>query len=73
MVQKVENERLNIKRPKVKMVGMDGNAFSILGRCLRAAVKAGWSQQQRDDFRRSATAGDYSHLLATVMNYFDVR
>ena len=30
-------------KPTVKLIGTDGNAFSILGLAIRAAKKAGWS------------------------------
>ena len=55
----------------VKLVGEDGNAFAILGRCYQALVRA----RRRDlwaEFRKEATSGDYNHLLATVCEYFCV-
>ena len=60
-----------MERPKVKLVGEDGNAFSILGRCLGAARHAGWTKEECDTFQKEATTGDYDHLLQTVMKYFD--
>ena len=62
---------MNATRPKVRLVGEDGNAFAILGRCQHAARKAGWSKEQIDAFMKEATSGDYNHLLATVMDNFD--
>ncbi len=58
-------------KPKLKLVGQDGHAFSILGRALGAAKKAGWSAEEREAYREEATSGDYNHLLATTMDYFD--
>lgn len=58
--------------PEVKLIGEDGNAFAILGRCRRAAKKAGWTDDEWQRFQREATSGDYDHLLATVMEWFDV-
>jgi len=54
----------------LKMVGEDGNAFSILGR----AVKALRSKKPElvKEFQDEATAGDYNHLLHTCMEWFDV-
>ena len=34
------------KKPKVKIVGRDSNAFAIMGACRKAAVKAGWSSEK---------------------------
>lgn len=61
------------KRPKVTLVGTDGNAYAVLGKCRRAARDAGWSQEQIDWFTGEATSGDYNKLLATCMRWFDVR
>ena len=56
---------------KVKLVGEDGNAFAILGRCRQALARARrldlW-----EEFRKEATSSDYDHLLATVCDYFEV-
>lgn len=55
----------------VPLVGQDGNAFSILGRCKRAAQRANVPPQDIDDFMKEATSGNYDHLLATCMAWFD--
>ena len=61
------------QKPVVRLVGEDGNAFSIMGRCSRAARKAGWTQEQIDAVMNEMRAGDYDHLLQTAMKHFDVR
>lgn len=58
-------------KPTVRLVGEDGNAFAILGRCTVAARRAGWSKDQIDAFQKKATAGDYNHLLRTVLEHFE--
>ena len=60
------------KKPKVKLVGTDGNAMMILGRCLQAAKKANWTKEQVDTFKKEAQSGSYDNLLVTCMKYFDV-
>lgn len=59
-------------RPTVQLVGEDGNSFAILGRCRRAARKAGWSDEEWEAFREKAIDGNYDHLLAAVQDAFDV-
>lgn len=59
-------------KPKLKLVGKDGNAFAILGRAQAAARKAGWPKDRIDAFMKEATSGDYNKLLATTMEHFDV-
>lgn len=61
------------KKPIVKLVGQDGNAFFIMGFCHRAAKKAGWTEERWNPVRDEMMAGDYDHLLQTAMRYFDVR
>ena len=60
-----------VKYPNVsvKLVGEDGNAFSILGRVSSALRNAGASKEERDLFQKEATSGDYSHLLGVVMDW----
>lgn len=62
-----------IKFPNVhvQLTGMNGNAFNLLGLCKRAAQKAGVSDTEVKAFLDEATAGDYDHLLATCMKWFD--
>jgi nucleoside diphosphate kinase len=57
---------------KVKLVGENGNAFMVLGLCVRAAKKAGLTKEQIDEFQKEATSGDYDHLLCTCTKWFDV-
>jgi hypothetical protein len=57
---------------QVKLGGNDGNAFTILGSCRRAAERAGLSPEAVKAFTEEAMAGDYDHLLRTAMRWFDV-
>lgn len=55
-------------RPKVKLIGEDGNAFYILGKVSRALKDAGMHDKV-EEFIKEATSGDYNHLLATCDKY----
>ena len=55
----------------VEMVGQDGNAFAILGRCKQAARDAGLEKAEIGAFIAEATSGDYDHLLQTAIHWFD--
>lgn len=59
-------------KPTVKLVGTDGNAFSVLGKCDRVAKRADWPKEKRDEFRAEAMSGDYDNLLRVVHEYFEV-
>ena len=56
-------------KPRVKLVGEDGNAFAILARCHTAMKRSG-DMSKWDEFHDKAREGDYDHLLRTVMEYF---
>lgn len=62
-----------ITQPILKIIGEDGNAFAILGKAQRVARQAGWPQDKIDQVLNEAKAGDYDHLLQTMMENFDVR
>ena len=61
-----------VEKPPLKLVGEDGNAFFILGRAQGAMRSAGWPVELREKVMDEAKSGDYNHLLATMMEYFDV-
>jgi hypothetical protein len=57
---------------QVQLDGEDGNAFDIIGRCLKAARRASIGAGPIAAFQVEAMNGDYDHLLATCMKWFDV-
>lgn len=65
---------MDVKYPNVtvKLTGEDGNAFAILGRVQRALRRAQVPKPEIDAFLKEATAGDYDHLLQTVMRTCNV-
>ena len=59
-------------KPPLQLTGMDGNAFSILGRARQTLKNYGASSAYIEQYTKEATSGDYDHLLATTMKYFTV-
>lgn len=59
-------------KPKVKLSGTDGNAWSIMGRVNDALRKAGASEEHRTRYREESMSGDYDNLLRVAMKYADV-
>jgi hypothetical protein len=57
---------------KLKLIGIDGNAFVIIGSARRMMKRAKMEEETIDKFTKEATSGDYDHLLQTVMEYFEV-
>lgn len=60
------------KKPKVKLIGKDGNAFAIMGVVSAALRKAGFDKPYIDEYMRESMAGDYDNLLCVAMKYVDV-
>ena len=59
---------------KVKLINhVSGNAFAILGAVKSEMRKQKVDQKDIDAFVDEATAGDYNHLLRTVMETVEVR
>ena len=60
------------KRPTVKLVGEDGNAYYIMGRVKRALRSAGADQEYINRYLQVSMVGDYDHLLQTALKYVEV-
>ena len=58
-----------MKKVKLDLCGIDGNAFAILGKFARQAKRQGWSQDEIQAVFDEAQSGDYDHLLQTIMKY----
>jgi hypothetical protein len=55
-----------VKKVKLQLVGLDSNAFSILGAFSSAARRQGWSKEEINAVTKEAMSKDYDHLLATI-------
>lgn len=62
----------DLDKPKLKIIGADGNVFNILGLASRAGKRAGWSKEKLDGFLADCMSGDYNHVLATCAEHFEV-
>jgi hypothetical protein len=59
------------KKVKLTLVGLDGNAFALLGAFQRKAKREGWTEEEIDAVMEEARSDDYDHLLATLMDHCD--
>ena len=57
---------------KVKLVGTDGNAFSLMGKVSAALRRAKVSEEEINKFHEEAMSGNYDHLLRTCCKYVKV-
>ncbi len=56
--------------PKFTLVGVDSNAFSVVG-YTSMAMKRAKLEDQIEQMRNEAMSGDYSNLLYVCMNYIE--
>lgn len=64
-----EMEATTQKKVKLKLGGIDGNVFSIIGAFRRQAKKEGWSEAEIDAVTNEAMSGDYHKAVATIMDH----
>ncbi|MEK6830135.1 MAG: hypothetical protein AABY15_08530 [Nanoarchaeota archaeon] len=58
----MENKKINLD-----LVGLNGNAFVILGAFRKQAQKENWSEEEIEAVMNEAQNDDYNHLLQTIM------
>jgi len=61
------------KTVNLDLVGVNGNAFMIMGIFKLQAKKEGWTKQEIDLVMKEAKSSNYDHLLATITNHCEVK
>lgn len=57
------------KTVKLTLVGLNGNAFALMGAFQKAAGRQGWTEGEIKAVLDECMSDDYDHLLATLMNH----
>ena len=57
------------KKVKLNLVGLNGNAHSLMGAFSNQAKREGWSKEEIDAVLEECKKSDYDHLLRTLMNH----
>ena len=52
---------------KLNLIGLDSNAFVLLGAFRKAAIRQGYSEESVDKVIEDAKSGDYDHLLSVLL------
>jgi ERCC4-related helicase len=58
-----------IKQINLNLVGLDGNAFNLLGKFRQQAKKEGWTEEEIKKVLDKAKSGDYNNLVCTLDEY----
>lgn len=54
---------------KLELVGINGNAFFLMGAFQRAARKQGRTSEEIKAVMDDCTSGDYDHLLSVLFSH----
>ena len=57
------------KTVNLDLVGVNGNAFMIMGIFRKQAKKEGWTPEEIEQVMVKAKSSDYNYLLATIENH----
>jgi hypothetical protein len=58
-------------RRKYNLVGINGNAFSVMGYVANAMRECGFKRDAIDEYRRNAMSSDYDHLISVSIVAID--
>lgn len=56
---------------KYNLVGIDGNAFSVMGYVLKAMKECKMSKEEQSEYQNKAMSGDYNNLLCVSIEMID--
>jgi len=59
-------------KPIIDLSGIKGNAFFLLALADDIADQLGYSQNEKEDLRSKMTSDDYTNLVNTLNNEFDL-
>jgi hypothetical protein len=58
-----------MKKVKMKLVGLDSNAFSLMGAFKQNARRQGWNKEEIDVVMKKCMSGDYDNLLRVLIEH----
>ena len=69
--EKIPKPEKNFLRPKMQLIGQDGNIFAIMGRASRLLKNAGQSDKAKEMCDRVTASQSYSEALNIVSEYVE--
>ena len=60
-----------MSKPKVKLIGQNGNIYNILGIASRALKEAGYADEAKEMQTKVFASDSYQEALAIVLRYVD--
>jgi len=59
------------EKPKMRLLGNDGNIFAIMGRASALLREAGQAEKAKEMFERVTSSGSYDDALMIISEYVD--
>jgi hypothetical protein len=59
------------KTVNLELIGLDGNAFSLMAAFKHQAEKEGWTKEEIDCVLKECRSSNYQHLLNTLKYFCD--
>ena len=63
---------VEVKKPKAKLIGVDGNIFNLIGITSRSLKRAGQNDKATEMSKRVMNSGSYDEALSIIMEYVEV-
>ena len=57
------------KKINLRLVGLEGNAFVLMGAFQRQAKREGWTKEEINTVLNDCRSGDYNHLLCVLSDH----
>lgn len=61
----------SFEKPKVKLVGTDGNVFALVEKCSKALKRAGYPDKATEMTEKIFSSKSYDEALSIMMEYVD--
>ena len=65
-------DNVEVKKPKAKLIGADGNVFNLIGIASRSLKRAGQNDKATEMSKRVMSSGSYDEALSIIMEYVEV-
>ena len=71
-MKNAETDEPYYSKPEVKLIGLDGNVFVIIGRCEQALNRSGQALRAKEFISKAFNAGSYDAVLQLAVEYCEV-
>lgn len=68
----VLSREVETMKPKVKLIGENGNIFNLMGIASRALKEAGMREEAKEMFEKITKSKSYDEALRILMEYVEI-